>query len=326
MAWPGQLASDTVAAVDLNCRDTHATAVKSLACDAAAGARPRTEGYIVKVDSTLRGPIRSMIEGVLEGSGRDMALLAPAFPEQGRLLVGGRLRYSGIREGPNEGAIALADVPVVAERSLDETYRSLIDLLQGGVERIVVVDSKTGHGLEAAAQAWKHHKDRIVLAGSSGVVRLTSEGSGEIALRTFLLGDMAVVSGSPSVESQAQIRDLRDRWPQVWVAASPPVEATETRDNGEIVRALATSLAARAAEDPIGLLVVSGGATVRAIAEVCDVRAISIEGELEPGVSFGSLIGGVLAGVTLVTKAGGFGDAHTLTRVLHRLVDPAAAS
>ena len=53
--------------------------------------RPSTRLF-VKIDSTLRGPIEALVAGALEGSGRDVAVVAPAFPEQGRLLVGGRLQ------------------------------------------------------------------------------------------------------------------------------------------------------------------------------------------------------------------------------------------
>src|SRR5262249_295988 len=48
-----------------------------------------------KVDSTLRGPLAAEVAGALEGAGRTHALLAPAFPAQGRPAVDGLLRIDG---------------------------------------------------------------------------------------------------------------------------------------------------------------------------------------------------------------------------------------
>src|SRR5262245_45001410 len=70
-----------------------------------ARARARTAGSALKagpprflykkVDSTLRGHAAAEIDGMLDGSGRAMALLTPAFPAQRRTVVDGCVRVDG---------------------------------------------------------------------------------------------------------------------------------------------------------------------------------------------------------------------------------------
>ena len=43
----------------------------------------------------LRGPIGGLVAGALSGSGKQVAVLAPAFPEQGRLLSDGTALVDG---------------------------------------------------------------------------------------------------------------------------------------------------------------------------------------------------------------------------------------
>src|SRR5262249_47439904 len=61
---------------------------------AALGAPPDARLF-VKIDSTLRGPVAAMIDGALSGSGLEHAMVAPAFPEQGRIYQHGTLVSTG---------------------------------------------------------------------------------------------------------------------------------------------------------------------------------------------------------------------------------------
>src|SRR5262245_35206031 len=83
----------TVAAVDTESREL-------LAADAAAatqaavgrlGARLPGGLLFKKIDSTLRGPIGAELEALLAVSGRQVALVCPAFPAQGRTVSAGTL-------------------------------------------------------------------------------------------------------------------------------------------------------------------------------------------------------------------------------------------
>ena len=63
-------------------------------------------------------------------------------------------------------------------------------------------------------------------------------------------------------------------------------------------------------------LVVAGGDTAFDVLRSLGASSIDVLGEVETGVPYGLLNEGIARGVTLVTKAGGFGDPQTLTRAL----------
>jgi uncharacterized protein YgbK (DUF1537 family) len=62
-------------------------------------------------------------------------------------------------------------------------------------------------------------------------------------------------------------------------------------------------------------LVLTGGDTARAVLGALGGRGIALVSELLPGVPLGRIVGGELDGVTVVTKAGGFGRPDTLVDV-----------
>ncbi|HET6317500.1 MAG TPA: four-carbon acid sugar kinase family protein, partial [Chloroflexota bacterium] len=92
--WP---AGADVLAVDLDARAASDLEARRRMAEAAA--RLRTEAQLfVKIDSTLRGPVAALIEGALEGSLARHAVVAPAFPEQGRVYVNGVFGTHNVRE------------------------------------------------------------------------------------------------------------------------------------------------------------------------------------------------------------------------------------
>jgi uncharacterized protein YgbK (DUF1537 family) len=64
-------------------------------------------------------------------------------------------------------------------------------------------------------------------------------------------------------------------------------------------------------------LIATGGDTVYALLSKLGVHSIRLHDEVEPGVPLGITIGAV--SIPVVTKAGAFGDAHSLRRSLERL-------
>lgn len=59
-------------------------------------------------------------------------------------------------------------------------------------------------------------------------------------------------------------------------------------------------------------LVIIGGDTSSGIFDACDVTAIELIGELQPGTVSGTIVDGSLSGTLVVTRAGGFGDENAL--------------
>lgn len=76
---------------------------------------------------------------------------------------------------------------------------------------------------------------------------------------------------------------------------------------------------------PAALLVV-GGETARATLAALGAGGLALAGEAVPGVPWGRLLGGPLAGLPAATKAGGFGHPDTLVHVVQRLLGTGAAA
>ena len=92
---------------------------------------------------------------------------------------------------------------------------------------------------------------------------------------------------------------------------------SSTADRSHLVKAFFGEVAERAVQGrAFDNLVISGGDVAFAVLGKLGASAISIRQEILPGVAFGSVIGGQAAGMGIVTKAGGFGDAGALKRIL----------
>jgi uncharacterized protein YgbK (DUF1537 family) len=101
-------------------------------------------------------------------------------------------------------------------------------------------------------------------------------------------------------------------------------DGVRLEDGQQLCAALARVVVPQA--NTVGALVLTGGETARAVLQALQVEALSLIGELEPGV-----VASVAQGSSLpvVTKAGAFGDDDTLRRcrmALHNTSGPGEAS
>ena len=81
---------------------------------------------------------------------------------------------------------------------------------------------------------------------------------------------------------------------------------------GEVVRSLVQ-------KKLVGGLVLTGGETANAVCSLLNARAISMIGEVRPGVALGRLYGGMMPGLPIITKAGGFGDDKVFLRAIRAI-------
>jgi uncharacterized protein YgbK (DUF1537 family) len=282
--WPD---ATEVLSVDLDVRersDADASRAMSHAINTLVtrGVDPR---IYVKIDSTLRGPIAGLVEGALGASGRSLAVVAPAFPEQGRHIRHGRLAVDG-QVGP-----------------------SLNDLL--GSLPIRVVDSIT----EAARSAVEHPEWLVV--GSAGLARQLAPPHQPPRLAVTGQGPVLIVAGSPTPITREQIEHVA-ALNGVEVLATPP---TDTRDTGQAAADLAQTVAEWAERHTVAprVVLLTGGATAREVSHRLGATSLRLRGEVEPGIPVGTLEDGLWHGVTVVTKAGGFGTPETLLDVVRAL-------
>jgi uncharacterized protein YgbK (DUF1537 family) len=311
-----------------------------------------------KLDSTLRGPVAAELGAALVASGRERAVVAPAFPAAGRTTADGVQLVRGVpvhetearddprtpvREGhlptllaadfPSVVSLGTADLadPATVRRALDEAV-------------CVVADAASDEDLEALVRAVPD-PDRVLWAGSAGLaVALGAVYPGPSAAtthpRSAPAGRVLVVVGSLSGVARRQLHALEERGcVAVPVVAGSPGEALgaaraalaggacaalhsaedrDASDAGAVVGALAEAVAALSEEGRFDALVLTGGETAVGVARRLGAVGIRLAGEVEPGIPVGTLIGPRPYGV--VTKAGAFGEAGTLVGAVETLL------
>ena len=312
-----------------------------------------------KIDSTLRGALAAELAAALGATGREKAVVAPAFPAAGRTTVGGAQFVRGIpvheteaREDPGnpvreahlptllDGVRPVAALSVEEVKDPDAVRRALAGA------RCVVADAEDDPDLEALVRAVPEPSE-VLWTGSAGLALAVGRvypgpRGGEASPLPDPAGRVLFVVGSLSGVSRGQLRRLVEEGHEAVAVAPRGKGAVE-----EAVRALRRSLAAgrhAALYSPTARGDDTGADVVGALSEV--VARLSEEGLFdalvlpggEPGGGVGGgvgasgirLVGEVGAGIpvgtligprpyTVVTKAGGFGEDGTLVEILEAL-------
>ena len=87
-----------------------------------------------------------------------------------------------------------------------------------------------------------------------------------------------------------------------------------------VARALGEAARSILLEGSVAGVILCGGDTAAAVCRHLGVWGIRIDGESEAYVPRGRLLGGECHGLPVVTKAGGFGDPHSVVRAIRGLV------
>ena len=293
-----------------------------------------------KIDSVLRGHVAAEFMATLETLGLDRAVIAPAFPAQGRITRGGQQIVLG-----QVVAVGL-DVALRSRTSLPMRILALqqervdLALLREWLTQpgIVVADAETDQHLDQIAAAAQQANVRLC-CGSAGLAHALARalgGDGVMQVNPSETGPALIVAGSYHPITRRQLDCLRAhnvvtvaldenaaRQCAAALQAGRSVALTlpDRPFDGQMSAALAQALG-EAARHVIGMtklrpkLVLTGGDTALAVCTALGVAAIELQHELEPGVPVGRLMGGLADGVMVVTKSGGFGDMETLWRTI----------
>ncbi|WP_331773335.1 hypothetical protein OG948_59135 (plasmid) [Embleya sp. NBC_00888] len=296
---------------------------------------------------------------------RHLAVVAPAFPATGRTVVDGQVLIAGepVQER-HPGRRPLVEQLEAA--GLRVALLSLAELRDGdpagtlaaavGTVDAVVVDAVTDDDLALTVRASANLP--VLLVGSGGMahrldpLRTDADAASTPAAPAAMTnlsvpGPALVCIGSRSEQAHAQRHALMEELPAVPVEVSTapgdaaramrevrstlaagydavvfpdPALAVRPECAQQFVAALAE--VARAGLDTAGALVATGGETARAVLLAIGVHTLEVEGEVEPGVVRLRTPGGL----TVITKAGAFGDPGTLLRVTRMLRGRAAAT
>jgi len=281
---------------------------------------------------------RILVDGVLHVDGRradeDPIASDPAFPVTGASV----LALLGI-EGPDPvGPIGI--IPLATVRRGAAAVAARLDRWASTGRGAVVCDAETDADLQVLAAAVAGRP--ALLTGSAGLAAALAARIPATSLKPTarLRRPLLVVAGSGHPATRAQVERLSSRGVGgTWLRGDGTEESQRPRlagddrfiaaransasDPSAAREAMAMRLAettrrhlerAQGASRP-GSLLLTGGETAVAVCRALGATGLRLGGEMEPGLAQGSLLDGPFAGVTVVTKAGGFGDADTLVRV-----------
>ena len=314
-----------------------------------AAQRLREGGYqrvYKSVDSTLRGNLGAELDGVLDGLGKAVALIAPAFPHYGRTTIGGVHYLNGARLGLESiraphaqfaeavGALHAQGVGLIVLDAETEGDLEQIARHAALMEPCLVVGS-TGLSrhlpeqwcLKKQAENTSHpttQKPIIVAAASvspitSGqVAALVEEGGAE---RCLVSPDEAALGNLASLLNRGEAVLHRGVDLVLQVDASPQARERSQRAAREaglssnqmgerIVAALSALVEKWISQGLTEGVVLTGGDMAQALLQRCNSPGISLYGEVEPGIPAGWLMGRYRC--LAVTKAGAFGTPRAL--------------
>jgi D-threonate/D-erythronate kinase len=303
----------------------------------------------IKVDSTLRGAPGGIIEAAALQFGVPYVLVAPAFPEQGRTVLGGWIRRddTAIVDGMarlGETAIAsVGHIPLRAIRSSMTAIAISPGLLVDNVA-LLIADAERDDDLWTLAE-YAASTELAMVAGSAGLARYiapfwcweTTNADDEDESWAERDGPVLVVVGTRNPMTQAQLAYLRDAedvaiiavphdamadavatahkaldaFPVVVLALTLPSETTVTDEMLTGLARLVVDAAVARGDDLCGI-VTTGGATALAVCQAAEARVLRVVDEVMPGVPCSVMEDGALAGVPLITKSGGFGQEDAL--------------
>jgi uncharacterized protein YgbK (DUF1537 family) len=300
-----------------------------------------------KIDSTLRGNVVAETMALMDVCERPSALVAPAFPAQGRTVVDGVVHVEGVPladTGFARDALSPPPLAPLGEVFAQATGAGQVMAWQHGQPLphpdagVVIADAESDGEMAELFQKVVDRADETMLVGSAGLGEMlaahldgANEGAGAL---TAVSGPIVFLVGSRAARSREQVEQLR-REPQTVVIEAPNGVAGAITDGAgaeQIVllavddpengKAGAEEVAHRMAQAGLELaafmrakaMVVTGGDTAIAVLEESGCTVIDVCGNLMPGIPF-SQFEWKGRPIHLVTKAGGFGTANTFVDI-----------
>jgi uncharacterized protein YgbK (DUF1537 family) len=294
-----------------------------------------------KIDSTLRGNAGVEIAATVSAFGCDAAVITPAFPAMGRIVADGWLRVDAPAGGPAEFEAVEMGAYCQAQGLTSHRHAcaSGVAAAIGGGIRYVSVDAVGDADLDAVVEAMMESKSRILWAGSAGLAaalaRSISAGRERIARPANGGRPVLFCIGSNHPATLAQRRRLLAER-NVCALSAEGAASGEIADalgcgrnvmlevpRGRIPERRIAELL-RGAREVAGALALSGGDTASHVCRALRAQVIELHDEVEAGIPWGTLRGGVFDGMAVATKSGAFGDSGALIGITDFFTCPKA--
>lgn len=334
--WPAAPVPAAVRVIDTESRAL--AAADAIARVASAPALAPAARYFKKIDSTLRGHVGLEIDALMRATGVATALVCPAFPAQGRvvirraLLIDGRpLGETPVARDPDFPGLGSSSIVQMLRARIDrplawiplDQVRTDADDVAARIGRltgtVIVADAERDADLDTLVDGALASGVPLLLAGAAGLGRALASRLSLLAERVELPagGRWLLVAGSLHPATRAQVEAARAAGLTV-IAAPDELMA----DHAAVARRLAAQARARLAGEAFDGVAVTGGETATALCEALGADGIDLIGPPRPGLALGRLRSASHPALSLLTKAGGFGEPDLFVSMLMPVAAP----
>jgi D-threonate/D-erythronate kinase len=335
--WPGAPLAAAVSVLDTESRHLSPAAAADRVRVAAAGLAATR--HFKKIDSTLRGHVAMEVDALLRVVPAPGAVLCPAFPSRGRLVLDGALLVDGepVAESPvahhpdfPRGASPATSrvVDLLRPDAGHPLMSVLLPLVRAGVSRLAarlaelagtlaVCDAATDTDLDTLAAAALALEPAPLLVGAAGLGAALARQLGLLAEPPPLPAGprWLIVAGSRHPASRRQVLEARRAGLRV---LATPDEAVA--DRARVTRELATRACECLARERFDVIAITGGETLAALFHALHGERIDLVGPPLPGLAFGHLRAPAHPALPILTKAGGFGPPDLFVSLVREAV------
>lgn len=340
--FPEQVNAQVVA-YSLDARNLEPTQIAQRMRMAMKRSSGRSAGVLFcKIDSAGRGPMGEMVLSALDASEAGWAVMTPAFPDQGRTVKNGTLEIAGgdsvsrriamkqLFPRGSEDIVGLigGDDPEGCERQM----RMALD----AGRRVLICDAESREDIATMVEAARQmDRGPVLWCGSAGLARALAQSHysqlepTRDAVRAKTQGEICLLfTGTPHGVTTGQIEVLAGMGgvEQLEGDGARNTPISECRCAVAAVRCGDTSDAQirgvwEQVQDANGVraLILTGGDTASMVLRALGAEAIQVRGEIESGIPWGMIEGGIADGYPVVTKSGGFGQPTSLVEIVRYL-------
>ena len=300
----------------------------------------RAEVIFKKIDSTLRGNIFQECEAVRHAAHARGVVLAPALPSQGRVVENGILKVKDltgswsldIGQKLREQGAEIKRVPV------DALARCIADATSSSP--YFLCDAATDEDLSSIATLLWQGAERMIWIGSAGLAKPianllakhcptsnTEQDVGHVGTSNPVLACI----GSDHPVTARQIAYLRQMHAcDIFEIASADMAlvAASIAQNRHVLLiidmqkpepSLVTHCFEQIPLHALGGIFITGGDTAALVCAAANMHELWLFGQIQSGIARGYIKGGMLDGLPIATKSGGFGSKDSLAHSIDYL-------
>lgn len=303
-----------------------------------------------KIDSTYRGNIKYEILGLQDSLGLKKVFIVSAFPKvkrqviEGKIFVNGELLENTMFAKDPKNPISKSFIPEILEIKNYSIMKASNLKLKELSKEYIIFDSFNDNDLKTISKFLNTYSENYLLVGTGGLA--------EYLNIAFISKINLLISGSANEVSHNQILELlKDESVVSYMININKVKENNTEIVKEVLKKFEEALQEKKDfliysekiinydniyENSIILMnfikklsnkllnkyfinlekiFITGGDTAINILEFNGINGIAIKGEIEPGIPYGTIMYNQNE-YLIATKAGGFGQSHSLRNIL----------